>query len=636
MAVINVRQNQTSTSSQDEVTIINNSIDALTIDNLTDTNLTGLADNDLLQYNSSTNKWEPKSIDEVGSNVSVLNDLTDVDAASPVDGYALIWNDSTSTWQPQEISIVQSIDDLSDVSITSAVQNDIIVYDNGEFINGTISFVDGGNYGDIGTGVTVTGTRVLNYWEEDANGHLLPAATNTFNIGSPTRQVNELYLNSNTIYLDGVPISVDGSRQLRVDGNSVEGFSGNYNDLTNKPQLFSGNYNDLSGKPQIFSGNYNDLTNKPNLADNFSGSYNDLVDKPTIFDGDYNNLTNKPTIFDGNYNNLTNKPSIPSNTVSTSDLQTVLNLIKDNFTSVNDITDFIFGENGETSITKNVEQVTVDVEMLYDPVWNDWTTDGPRTDIGTNRHTFNWNRNARSVRNNYQLVSQNFNGIYPSQAEWGGDSTKYTTDIRFWHFFYITVTGFGTTDTYVVSGTSFNGAGFGYNRRFYPVIQIDFNNLPVELTLNFYGPGRKPRFLFPEDQKSTNNSSTWDFEFKEYDYAYPFIDRIYSNTKYRHLPNLDASSITYSNNGIDFSCKFDFSNPGFVYHGLENEIYIPMRRQVSASSVNRANPSGTFTDSDHLPLIFDIINNKQYADLNDLSPTTLQISSQAIGRRTLF
>ena len=42
------------------------------------------------------------------------------------------------------------------------------------------------------------------------------------------------------------------------------GFSGNYNDLTNKPSLFSGSYNDLSNRPSLAtvatSGNYNDLS----------------------------------------------------------------------------------------------------------------------------------------------------------------------------------------------------------------------------------------------------------------------------------------------------------------------------------------------------------------------------------------
>jgi hypothetical protein len=84
-------------------------------------------------------------------------------------------------------------------------------------------------------------------------------------------------------------------------------FSGDYNDLTNKPTipadvsdltdttnlLFSGSYNDLSNTPALFDGDYTNLTNTPAL---FSGSYTDLTSKPTLFDGDYNSLTSKPTI----------------------------------------------------------------------------------------------------------------------------------------------------------------------------------------------------------------------------------------------------------------------------------------------------------------------------------------------------
>lgn len=40
-------------------------------------------------------------------------------------------------------------------------------------------------------------------------------------------------------------------------------FTGNYNNLINKPSLFSGSYTDLTDKPTLFSGSYNDLTNKP-------------------------------------------------------------------------------------------------------------------------------------------------------------------------------------------------------------------------------------------------------------------------------------------------------------------------------------------------------------------------------------
>ena len=79
-----------------------------------------------------------------------------------------------------------------------------------------------------------------------------------------------------------------------------------------------------------FSGSYNDLTDKPNLSTvATTGSYNDLTNKPTIpepqVNSDWNaqsgisQILNKPTLSTvattGSYNDLTDKPTIPSSTV---------------------------------------------------------------------------------------------------------------------------------------------------------------------------------------------------------------------------------------------------------------------------------------------------------------------------------
>ena len=95
------------------------------------------------------------------------------------------------------------------------------------------------------------------------------------------------------------------------------GFSGNYEDLSNKPALFSGYYNDLLNLPVLFDGRWVNLSGKPSFASvATSGSYNDLINKPNIFDGNYNSLINKPVFFDGTWTNLSGKPSFA--TVATS------------------------------------------------------------------------------------------------------------------------------------------------------------------------------------------------------------------------------------------------------------------------------------------------------------------------------
>ena len=148
------------------------------------------------------------------------------------------------------------------------------------------------------------------------------------------------------------------------------GFDGDYNSLTNRPNLFSGSYNDLTDTPAIptvptnvsaftndagylteyteqqvlsisndtlfltggsfvklpagFSGDYNDLTNLPQIPqipadisafNNDAGyitGYSETDPQFNAWDKNYNDLTNKPVLFSGNYNDLTNKPAIPA------------------------------------------------------------------------------------------------------------------------------------------------------------------------------------------------------------------------------------------------------------------------------------------------------------------------------------
>jgi uncharacterized protein (TIGR02145 family) len=91
-----------------------------------------------------------------------------------------------------------------------------------------------------------------------------------------------LSISNDTIYLTG--------------GSFVKlpaGFDGDYNSLTNKPNL----------APVATTGSYNDITGKPNLAPvATSGEYNDLTGKPNL----------APVATSGNYNDLTNRPQIPT------------------------------------------------------------------------------------------------------------------------------------------------------------------------------------------------------------------------------------------------------------------------------------------------------------------------------------
>ena len=126
-------------------------------------------------------------------------------------------------------------------------------------------------------------------------------------------------------------------------------FSGNYNDLLNKPtvpsktseltndssfttstqlatkadKIHTHNYNDLEDKPTLFSGAYKDLTGKPTIPTKISELINDsnFVDSTVlstkanaVHTHNYDDLTNKPVLFSGTYADLTGKPTIPTKT----------------------------------------------------------------------------------------------------------------------------------------------------------------------------------------------------------------------------------------------------------------------------------------------------------------------------------
>ena len=142
--------------------------------------------------------------------------------------------------------------------------------------------------------------------------------------------------------------------------SSGDGFSGNYNDLTNKPDIPSAT-SDLTNDsgfitaadvPAGFSGDYNDLTNKPSIpaapgdigaATAAQGALADTAVQPgdavsgLTNDANYITSAQAPVqpedLFSGNYDDLTNKPTIP-----TIDPDTVIDpnyvATEENFTTV--------------------------------------------------------------------------------------------------------------------------------------------------------------------------------------------------------------------------------------------------------------------------------------------------------------
>ena len=138
-------------------------------------------------------------------------------------------------------------------------------------------------------------------------------------------------------------IHITAEERARWDAGSGSGFSGDYNDLINKPTIPSKTSdltNDSGFINQLKTINNESLIGTGNITiegSDFSGSYNDLTDKPTIpsktsdltNDSGYinqlktinnesligtGNLTIEGSDFSGSYNDLTDKPTIPTKT----------------------------------------------------------------------------------------------------------------------------------------------------------------------------------------------------------------------------------------------------------------------------------------------------------------------------------
>ena len=99
---------------------------------------------------------------------------------------------------------------------------------------------------EIGSGIASTGTFTGIDWA--AGPYFLKAETD------PAGGTN--YTIAGTSQLLSVPYALYAK-------SAANGFSGNYNDLTNKPTLFSGSYPDLTNKPILFDGAWASLTGKP-------------------------------------------------------------------------------------------------------------------------------------------------------------------------------------------------------------------------------------------------------------------------------------------------------------------------------------------------------------------------------------
>lgn len=133
--------------------------------------------------------------------------------------------------------------------------------------------------------------------------------------------------------VENVDINLDNYYTKEQVYNKQETYSVSQIDTLISQATFSGNYNDLTNKPTLFDGNYNSLENLPTIpTDTAQLTKSDIYTKAETFtrqeivdminEINYSDINNTPTLStvatSGNYSDLNNLPTIPT---ATSQLQ---------------------------------------------------------------------------------------------------------------------------------------------------------------------------------------------------------------------------------------------------------------------------------------------------------------------------
>lgn len=96
------------------------------ISGLSDVDVDGLTNGQILKYNSTSQKWENSN--ESGGGASALTDLTDVSLSLPSDGQALIYDSDNNEWVNGDIPDTDALEDLTDVTLSTPTNGQVLKY----------------------------------------------------------------------------------------------------------------------------------------------------------------------------------------------------------------------------------------------------------------------------------------------------------------------------------------------------------------------------------------------------------------------------------------------------------------------------------------------------------------------------
>ena len=124
---------------QGRITAVSNGTVSTTLDALTDTNITGLADGQYLTYNSGSSEWQNVSFNQS------LDDLSDVSVSSAGPGQVLGF--VSGSWQPTTVSTKTDLNSLDDVTISNPTTGNILQYGAGGWEAQAASFQLSSDFG---------------------------------------------------------------------------------------------------------------------------------------------------------------------------------------------------------------------------------------------------------------------------------------------------------------------------------------------------------------------------------------------------------------------------------------------------------------------------------------------------------
>ena len=307
---INTRKTANTTANTDILTKaeVETVISNTSIATLSDTTVANVANEQVLQYNANTGKWENETL----SLVSSVDGLTDTNLTSLSNGDYLVYSSSGSEWINRSLDLSSYVTDteIADYSNTAqmntaiAASNTLMTtYVDDQVANVSVDLSSYSTTTQMNTAIAASNTAMKSYVDAEVAGVVNSAPTTldtlnelaaalgddpdfattvSTNIGTKLAKSSNLSDLTNaatartnlglgtaaTTASTDYATSAQGTKADTAHGwgnhasagYGTSNFSGAYADLTGKPSLFSGSYNDLSNKPTIPTNN-NQLTN---------------------------------------------------------------------------------------------------------------------------------------------------------------------------------------------------------------------------------------------------------------------------------------------------------------------------------------------------------------------------------------